>query len=163
MSPITILRDAAIVLVLSSAAAITFNALRTQGLEFIALRDYEVFVPCPEPMGEAEPLQASQIRWGENDEWVLDARSPDRHEQWHPEGVRNVPFDFLLPVADGVLRKIVQGRSKRVLVIGDGLVPDTGEQLARELNGRGIRNVYYIQGGMMSVRQQIEEDRCGPP
>lgn len=163
MSPISILRDAAIVVVLSSAVAIAFNALRPQGLEFIAFRDYEVYVPCPEPVGEAEPLHASRIRWGASDELVLDARSSDKHERWHPEGVRNVPFDFLLPVTDGVLRKIAHGRSKRVVVIGDGLVPDTGEELARELNGLGIKNVYYVRGGMTVVRQQIEEDSRGTP
>ena len=155
MSQIKIFRDAAIAFVLSAIAAITFNALRAQGLEFMVFQDYEVFVPCPEPVGEAEPLDASRIRWGYDDELVLDARSPYQYERWHPEGVRNVPFDFLLPVEEDALRKIAQGRSKRVLVYGDGLVPDTGEQLARELNSRGIKNVYYIKGGITAIKQQI--------
>ena len=163
MSPIATLRDAAIALALSAIAAITFNALRSQGLEFIVFQDYEVFVPCPEPVGEAEPLDPSQVRWGEDDELVLDARSPYQYKKWHPEGVRNVPFDFLLPVEEGVLRSIVQGRLERVLVYGDGLVPDTGEQLARELSSRGIKNVYYIKGGITGIKQQTGEGRRGAP
>jgi hypothetical protein len=33
------------------------------------------------------------------------------------------------------------------MVFGDGQDPDSGEQLARELAGRGIRNVRFVQGG----------------
>lgn len=158
MRPATILRDAVIVVVLGSAVGISSNALRTRGIDFVASRHYDIFVPCTEPVGEAEPLGASLIRWGAGDELVLDARSPDQHERWHPEGVANVAFDFLLPVPEEVLGKIARSRSKRVVVIGDGLVPDTGEQLARELNSLGIKNVYYVEGGMKAVREQVEKE-----
>jgi hypothetical protein len=34
-----------------------------------------------------------------------------------------------------------------VVVFGDGGDPDSGEQLARELAGAGIRNVVFVAGG----------------
>ena len=151
-----IVRDAAIAVALSAAVALSFNALRPAGIELIASRDYDVFVPCPEPMGEVERLDASGIRWGEKTELVIDARSAQEHEQWHPAGMRHIPFDFLTPVCDVVLHEIVESRARRIVVIGDGLVPDTGEQLARELSGQGIKNVHFVEGGMDAVRAQLD-------
>ncbi len=163
MSRLSTVRDAAVAIILSATVAITFNALRPRGIDFIVFRAYDVFVPCPEPVGEAEPIQASRIRWRQQDELVLDARSRSAHEQWHPPGVLNVPFDFLLPVTDDVLGDIARSRSVRVVVIGDGLVPDTGEQLARELNGLGIKNVHYIRGGMNAVKESLGKSHDGTP
>jgi hypothetical protein len=33
------------------------------------------------------------------------------------------------------------------VVFGDGGNPDSGEQLAREIAGKGIRNVRFVEGG----------------
>ncbi|MFC1890330.1 rhodanese-like domain-containing protein [Thermodesulfobacteriota bacterium] len=158
MGPGLILRDSLIVVALSAAVALAFNGFRPAGLEFVASRDYEIFVPCLEPGGEAGMLAPSEIRWDSPTDLVLDGRSSEDHESWHPEGVRNVPFDFLQPVPEDVLREIAGSRAQRVIVIGGDRVPDTGEELARELGGRGIKNVYFVKGGMASVRDQIVEE-----
>jgi hypothetical protein len=42
---------------------------------------------------------------------------------------------------------IAASGASQVVVFGDGKDPDSGEQLARELAGRGIRNVRFVQGG----------------
>ncbi len=38
-----------------------------------------------------------------------------------------------------------------MVVYGDGGDPDSGEQLARELAGKGIRNVGFVRGGAPAI------------
>ena len=41
-----------------------------------------------------------------------------------------------------------------MVVYGDGLEPDSGEELAKEIAGKGIRNVSFVQGGVKALRAQ---------
>ena len=156
MSFWVIVRDAVIVVVVCSVMALAFNALRPGGLEFIATKDYEVFVPCPEPVGEAEAIDAADVLWYSDQELVLDSRVRSDYESWHPAGARSVPYDFLEAVPDDVVRELSRTKARRIVVIGDGLDPDTGRELARELSGRGLKNMYYIPGGIEAVRSAVE-------
>ncbi len=153
MSPLATLRDAALVVVISAVLALGVNAVRKDGIPLVASEPYAIFVPCPEPSGEVFPLTAGQIDWADGRELVIDARSAAEYEQWHAEGARSVPFDFLDPVADETIEALVSTRSRRVVVYGDGRTPDTGEELARELSGRGMRNVHFVPGGVDAVRE----------
>jgi len=154
-----IVRDALIVLVLSAAVALAFNALRPEGIDLLAKQDYAIFVPCPEPMGEAEPMEPSQIRWNSTQDLIVDSRAPSEYARWHAQGSRNVAYDYLEPVSDRTLKELAATGAKRVIVIGDGGQPDTGELLARELAGRGLKNVYYLAGGVRAIgNRQSEKD-----
>ncbi len=44
----------------------------------------------------------------------------------------------------------------RVVVFGDGRVPDSGREMARELAGRGMVNVFYVEGGWEAARGVLE-------
>jgi rhodanese-related sulfurtransferase len=78
--------------------------------------------------------------------WI-DARSPMQSQRWHAAGARNVPFDYLEPTCSAEVSAIAASDASQVVVFGDGKDPDSGQQLARELAGRGIRNVRFVQGG----------------
>ena len=69
----------------------------------------------------------------------------------------NVPYDYLDPTPPQVLRElaraIARSRARRVVVYGDGDRPDSGEQLAREISGHGIRNVCFIVGGAPALQE----------
>jgi len=151
------LRDAGIVVVLSVLAALSFNTLRGAGsIPLVAREAYRILVPCPEPVGEVELILASEVRWGGARELVLDARLVQERRVWATDQALHVPFDFLEPVSDETLAELVASNAARVVVFGDGLVPDSGHELARELAGRGMVNVFSVEGGWPAVRAALE-------
>ena len=146
------IRDAALVIALSTVLAIGVNLARKDGIPLVAPEPYRIFVPCPEPSGEIFPIEPSSVRWGGERELVIDARAAGEFQQWHAPGARHVPFDFLEPVPDPLIEELIATRSSRVVVYGDGQKPDTGEELASELSGRGMLNVHFVPGGVAAVR-----------
>jgi hypothetical protein len=63
-----------------------------------------------------------------------------------------VPFDYLTPTCAAEVRGIAASGASQVVVFGDGKDPDSGEQLARELAGLGIRNLRFVQGGAAALQ-----------
>ncbi len=156
LEPIT-LRDAGVVVALSVACALLFNGLRPEGsIPLIAKEAYRILVPCPEPVGDAEPIDAREIRWGGDRELVIDARQASERTAWQTGHALHVPFDFLEPVSDEALSDLVASNAARVVVFGDGLTPDSGQEMARELAGRGMANVFYVEGGWTAAREALE-------
>ncbi|HNZ03183.1 MAG TPA: rhodanese-like domain-containing protein [Myxococcota bacterium] len=150
--------EAGLVAVLASVVALVFNAVRPEGLSLVADRPYELFVPCPEPLGKVDELSAADA-WramGRGKILLIDAGSETDFKGWHPEGAWNIPFDYILPVTDGDIRKIASSGASRVIVYGDGSEPDSGRELARELSGRGINNVSFVVGGAQALKAARE-------
>jgi len=151
------LRDACIVIALSVVVALLFNGLRGDGsIPLVASEAYRILVPCPEPVGEVEPIPAGEVRWGGARELVLDARLDHERELWMTDQARHVPFDFLEPVSDEALAELVASNAARVVVFGDGRVPDSGYEMARELAGQGMVNVFFVEGGWEAVRGVLQ-------
>ncbi|MFH1464750.1 MAG: hypothetical protein ABIO70_10220 [Pseudomonadota bacterium] len=159
---LTTSRDAAIVVLLSVVVALGVNAFRPDALPLVAREAYRILVPCPEPVGEVEALEPAGLRWEDERELVIDARDAAGRAAWQAPGARSVPFDFLDPVADDVLADLVATGAARVVVFGDGLAPDSGQELARELAGRGMRNVHYVPGGWQAVKASLEPREVAP-
>lgn len=148
------LRDVIVVVVLATVGALSTNALRSTGdIPLVAEREYEILVPCPEFEGEAEALEPDAVPVGQQGVLVVDAREPEDHKAWHLPGAASIPYDFLEPTNPALLKKILSSSPRKVVVYGDGDDPDTGEQLARELSGKGIRNVAYVKGGAPALRK----------
>lgn len=150
----TIVREATIAALACSVVGLVVNAVRPGGIPLIAEADYELFVPCPEPLGEVEGLDPRDPRIAEGRALRIDARSPEEYAQWHWPDAQNVPFDYLEGIAEATLRRIAASGAVRVVVYGDGLDPDSGRELARELAGRGVRNVFYVRGGAPALRDR---------
>jgi hypothetical protein len=146
-----IVRDAAAATLVSALLALAVNGLRTDGIPFIADREYELFVPCPEPLGEVTAMKATELP--QDGVLLIDARAARAFSAWHASGSRNVEFDYLEGVPDAVIREVASSGAGRVVVYGDGEDPDSGRELARELAGRGVRNVQYVEGGYRAVQE----------
>jgi hypothetical protein len=142
-----ILRDAAWIGALAAAVGLAFNAVRPGGIPFVAKEAYELFVPCPEPLGEVEALDPADGRLRDPRTLRVDARGGDEFARWHLDGAWNVPFDYLEGVPEATVRRIAASGAAGVVVYGDGHDPDSGRELARELAGRGVRNVGFVRGG----------------
>jgi hypothetical protein len=140
-------RDALFVLGVCAAVGATTNAIRPGGIAFVQRSEYEILVPCPEGSGDAPAISADDPAvWGTRT-LLVDARSAAEHQRWHPTGAIAVSFDYLEPTAPEQVRRIASSGAARVVVFGDGNNPDSGEQLAREIAGKGIRNVRFVEGG----------------
>lgn len=149
-------REAAVVVVACAMVASTLNAVRADGIPFLQREDYAILVPCPETSGQVEsidprsaPKNSPRVLW-------VDARVKGEFHEWHPEGAVNMVFDYLTPVDRPAIGLIISSGAKEVIVYGDGQDPDSGEQLALELAGKGIRNIRYMVGGAPALRRAQE-------
>ena len=149
-----VLRDSAIVVAVCAVVGILVNAARPEGIPLIQKSEYEIFVPCPEPVGSVNQIILPEFYRTGEDTFIIDARSRIDYEEWHYPGAANIPFNYLYPVEENTLGEIVSSGAKKVIVYGDGGDPDSGEELARELAGRGIRNVYYLEGGDRLIKSE---------
>lgn len=152
----TPLRDAAVLLGASVAVGLAFNFLRPSGLPLVASRPYAIFAPCPETRGEVEAVEAGDERISDGTTLIVDARSEEAFAAWHLPSAMNVPYDFLEAVGEDELERVARSGAKRVVVYGDGEDPDSGRELAREIAGKGIRNVMVVVGGAPALRHAEE-------
>ncbi len=151
--------EVAIVALAGALIALVFNALRPAGLPLVARTPYQTLVPCPEPGGPVEALDADSPEVLTPRSFLIDARSQGEFAQGHLSGAVNVPYDWLDPVPEETLAELAHSIAAsgaiRVVVYGDGGRPDSGEHLGKEISGRGIKNVYYIRGGApASLREE---------
>ena len=150
------LRDAVIAAGISFAVGLVVNLVRPDAIPFIADQPYELFVPCPEPGGEVTPMAADAPALLADDSFVLDARSKQEFDAWRLRQAINISYDYLDPTPQETLqdlaKTIARSRAQRVVVYGDGATPDTGEQLAREGSGHGIKHVFFVEGGAPELR-----------
>jgi hypothetical protein len=153
---LVVLRDAAIATGISFTVGLLVHLVRPDAIPFIADQEYELFVPCPESGGEANSVPADAPVLLADETFVVDARSKEEFDTWHLRRAVNISFDYLDPTPKEVLedlaRTIARSRARRVVVYGDGDTPDTGEQLAREISGHGIKHVFFVEGGAPELR-----------
>lgn len=154
-----IVRDATIVTVGSAVVALVFNAVRSEGIRLVQQEEYDILVPCPEPVGDPEVMNADDARIKDSRSLVLDVRSKEEFESWHLEGAKNQPFDWLGPPVDEevntVAKQVAASRAQRVVVYGDGDNPDSGQEWAKLLSGARIKNVFYVKGGAPALNPAL--------
>lgn len=145
------LLDACLIVLTGIVVALAVNLLRVDGLPLVARTPYSTLVPCPEPGGPVETLDAGSPEVASPRSYLVDARSQSEFDTQRLPGAVNVHYDWLDPLPEGTLaelaRSIAASGATRVVVYGDGGRPDSGEYLAKEISGRGIKNVHFIRGG----------------
>jgi len=134
------------------ALGIVVNLIRSDGIPLIPKEPIEIFVPCKEVTGEVTALDPADSLILSDDTFLIDAREKEAYEEWHLSAAKNIPFDYLEGVDDTQVRNIVRSSKKFVVVYGDGEDPDSGEQLAKELAGKGVRNVHFVKGGAKALK-----------
>jgi rhodanese-related sulfurtransferase len=149
-----VIRDCLIVVVVSAVLALATNVVRSSGgIALVADKDYQILVPCPEHVGKpARALQPHQLKDERQTALLVDARDKEAYIQWHLPGAISIPYDYLEPNPEE--RKILDTQARRVVVYGDGDSPDSGQQLANAISGKGLKNVFYIKGGAPALRKE---------
>ncbi len=149
------IRDAVIATLVSAAVAVVVNLVHPESIPFIAEEEYEILVPCPEPGGKVTPMEAGDSVLWDRGIFLVDARSKEEFKTWRFREATNLTFDYLDPTPQNLIQdlalEIARSRAQKVVVYGDGDVPDTGEQLGREISGHGIKNVFFIKGGASAL------------
>ncbi|MBK8010718.1 MAG: rhodanese-like domain-containing protein [Deltaproteobacteria bacterium] len=158
------LRDAGLFVLFTGMLAIVTNALREDGLPWVQKEAYEILVPCPETTGETTAVRPDTPLFLDARVLIIDGRHSRDFEKWHVERAINIPFDYLEPTPSDVIDRTASSRAREVLVYGDGKDPDSGEQLARELAGKGIRNVHFVAGGAPAIMAitNVADPRAAP-
>lgn len=148
---IVVVRDAAIIFAACAVVSILINAIRSDGIAFVQKDDYQILVPCPETTGDVDPIPPDSPLLSAPHVLVIDARSSQEFAQWHAKGAINIPFDYLEPTSIDNVQRTISSGAQKVVVYGDGSDPDTGEQLGRELSGKGVRNVHFVRAGAPAI------------
>jgi len=155
---VIILRDALFVLMGSTLIAGVFNHFRQNGIPWFAEKPYEILVPCPEPMGEAKPLETGDPLIFHEKTVLIDMREIEAYDEWHAPFSLHVWYDYLFePVPPEVLKKIASSGAENVVVYGNGENPDSGWITGKYLSGNGIKNVYYIKGGAPALKAYLDK------
>jgi hypothetical protein len=149
---VQILRDSAILFAASAAVALTFNAVRRDGIPLVQHKEYEILVPCSEGGGQVTEIEPRDPLISDASSLLLDARAKADFDTWHAPRAVNIPFDYLIATSQADLKKVTSSRAARVIVYGDGDDPDSGRELGKELSGKGIRNVFMIKGGAPALK-----------
>ena len=143
--------EAVVVTLASAAVGLVFNAVRPDGLPLVATTPYQILVPCPEPGGPVQAVVPDAATLQAAGTFLVDARSPEEYAANHLAGAVNIHYDWLDPVPEEQLlalaEEIAASGAVRVVVYGDGGRPDSGEHLGREISGRGIKSVHFVEGG----------------
>ena len=108
-------------------------------------------------MGDAALLAPDSAALRDPRAAVVDARSAEAFARWHLTRAMNVPFDYLEATPPDIIRRIASSGAREVIVYGDGEDPDSGEQLARELSAKGLRNVHFVAGGAPAIEAAAEQ------
>ena len=152
-----ILRNAIFATLISALMAMAVNVAHPSGIDWFAKSEYEILVPCPETSGEVLPFEADKLFPAQKGNVLVDSRQKELFSQSSvPESI-NIPFDYLEPVSEQAVKTLLKKKAKKIIQIGDGENPDSGEQLAKELAGSGIRNVYFVPGGIEKARQALKD------
>lgn len=150
-------RDALLVTLVASAVGLLANLVHPERIPFFADREYSVLVPCPEPGGAVMEMRADDPLLAAQETFLVDARSEGEYARWKLRDAVNVPFDYLDPtppaMVENIARRAAGSKAQRVVVYGDGGEPDSGEQLGKEISGRGIKNVLFVVGGAPAIAE----------
>lgn len=150
-------RDSAWIVLGAATLSLLVNSLRTNHLPLIAKSNYEIMVPCPEPLGTAEVIAATDPRVSSPTSLLIDARAKEDYAAWHLPTAISIPFDWLAEQdeinrhAQIVARDVARSAKRAVVIYGDGAEPDSGHQWASLLNLAGIRNVSSVAGGAAAL------------
>jgi rhodanese-related sulfurtransferase len=155
---------ATVVVGLSAAVGLTFNALRSEGIPLVAREAYQVFVPCPETTREAGKASLADLAENQTVGFpagavLIDARSPAAFALGHIPEAFNLPYDELNGIADQDVAKLKQmGGAGQLIVYCDGWEEEKdpalryahppSEHLADELKSLGLDNVVHLTGGL---------------
>lgn len=131
---------------------VVWNALRPNGIPLVAPRPYDIYVPCPETLVEADSISADEVTKQANVLYV-DARPQEEYDQLHIKGAVSFPYPLLDEPVDEQAAALKRRRVP-IVTYGDGGRGDLGDMLASLLTELEIPNVSHLEGGLPAWRER---------
>lgn len=130
---------------------VVFNAVRAEGIDLVARAEYEIFVPCPESLVEAETSSAEDVLT--KTVLYLDARPEEDCQRERIKGAICFPYPLL---GDPAPEKVEQLKRRNVPIVtyGEGGRDRSGEMMAKLLTELGVSEVSHLEGGLTAWREQ---------
>ncbi len=158
-----------VVLGLTAAIALGFNAVRENRLDLVARESFDslIFQPCPETLEEAGKASLDDLDSDGGVSFpagavVVDCRSPEAFDTGHIPGAVNIHYDELEGVAEQDVDRLKT--HQRVIVYCDGWEDeeDPAERytnppsslLADELKSQGLEHVDSLDGGLKAYLEK---------
>ncbi|MET3290235.1 UNVERIFIED_CONTAM: glyoxylase-like metal-dependent hydrolase (beta-lactamase superfamily II) [Brevibacillus sp. OAP136] len=102
------------------------------------------------------PHELAQIVIREEELFILDVRNQSDFQEWKIDGkgieIINIPYFDLIDGVESALEKLPKGKKVLVVCAKEGSSIFVAEQLVEA----GMRNVFYLQGGMKAWSEHLE-------
>ncbi len=139
------LREACLIILLSVAAGLVVNLVRTDSIPFV--QDWSIESRLSESGGDslAISLSEAQILFQENKAVFLDARGKDLFDEGHIKRARNLPWHEV----DDYFQEVITGMDRETPVITycDGESCNLSHDLALFLKNMGFTRVKVLVNG----------------
>jgi len=86
------LQEALLLTIIAGGVGAAVNLIHPERIPFVAGRDYETMVPCPEPGGEVKVMKPNDPLLSGSDTFVVDARPAEQYAEWHLGAAMNGPM-----------------------------------------------------------------------
>jgi rhodanese-related sulfurtransferase len=141
-------RDAALIVVLSAAAALAFNALRANGLPLLRYAPFDLLGPCPEIADDIPRLPAGQLKPGDPNLVIVDVRLAWDHLGGHLPGAWFLPMYETASLDEAVVARLRSLKPGTWIVLTGAAGTATAERALTALAGQGLRGLYVLEGGV---------------
>ncbi len=132
--------------------AVVFNAIRPNGIDLVAKRPYDIYVPCPETETETVAVSADQVA-GEDDVVYLDARPEEDYRRAHIKGAISFPYPVLGEPSPERIEQLKQ-RGVPIVTYDSGGRDRMGEMMAALLTENQVPDVTHLEGGLEAWRER---------
>ncbi len=141
-------RDAALIVVLSTVAALAFNALRANGLPWLRYAPFDLLGPCPEIADDIPLITAKKLKPGDPNLVIVDVRLAWDHLGGHLPGAWFLPMYETASLDEAVVARLKNLKAGTWIVLTGAAGTATAERALTALVGQGLRGLYVLEGGV---------------
>lgn len=141
-------RDAALLVVLSTVAALAFNFLRSDGLPLLRYAPFDLLGPCPEIADEIPRISPDKLRPGDPNLIIVDVRLAWDFLEGHLPGAWFLPMYETAPLDEAVVARLREAKPGTRIVLTGAAGTATAERALTALSGQGLRGLHVLEGGV---------------
>jgi rhodanese-related sulfurtransferase len=143
-----IISRAMVVVAFSAGIAFCVNAARENRLPIVM--PFPPEYKCPSGLDAVRPVAAVNAleTFGHSDTVFVDARNEEEFERGHIEGSINIPYLFMDPTSNEVLRPLRP--YKMIIIYCNSRDAQLSRLMSAELAQGGLKGVTYLEGGALA-------------
>lgn len=146
-------RDAALIVALSTVAALAVNALRSNGLPLLRYAPFDLLGPCPEIADDIPRISAGKLKPGDPNLVIVDVRLPWDYLEGHLPGAWFLPMYETASLDEVVVARLKNLKSGTWIVLTGAAGTATAERALTALSGQDLRGLHVLEGGVEAWRK----------